>query len=214
MKNMKMKRIVVLSFVLLLTGSLAACTGHVNLAKTPAEGLKTGYNDPELVALSQKYNGSLKEIYARYTSKGMGVAKEGLGFTSLSDKSGRRVYYLFVETHHEECNFDKNTTTGQQRLQVVLQRYFEPELRVLTKKDIASDDISGLAFGVAWAVRDFYQCDKYGGFVEYVIAYISKSDFYAIVDGTKTVNSVLANSEVITSLDLQPATSIKLKYQQ
>jgi hypothetical protein len=49
--------------------------------------------------------------------------------------------------------------------------------------------------------------------VEYVIAYISKSDFHAILDGTKTVSSVLANAEVITSLDLQPPTSIKLKYQ-
>ncbi len=210
---MNAKKIVAYCLVLVATVFLGACTGSVNLAKTESEGLKTGYQDTELAALSKKYNGSLREIYARYTSKGMGVAKEGLGFTSLSDNRGKRVYYLFVETHHEECNFDKNTTTGQQRLQVVLQRYFEPELRVLTKKDVASDDISGVAFGVAWAVRDFYQCDKYGGFVEYVIAYISKSDFYAIVDGTKTVNSVLANSEVITSLDLQPATSIKLKYQ-
>ena len=210
---MNTKKIVAYCLVLVATVFLGACTGAVHLAKNESEGLKTGYQDPELAALSNKYTGSLKEIYARYTSKGMGVAKEGLGFTSLSDNRGKRVYYLFVETHHEECNFDKNTTIGQQRLQVVLQRYFEPELRVLTKKDVAPDDISGVAFGVAWAVRDFYQCDKYGGFVEYVIAYISKSDFYAIVDGTKTVNSVLANSEVITSLDLQPPTSIKLKYQ-
>jgi hypothetical protein len=210
---MKMRRIVVSCFALLLTGFLAACAGHVNLAKTPTEGLKTGYQDPELAALSKKYDGLLREIYARYDSKKMGVAKEGLGFTSLSDNRGRKLYYLFVETHHEECNFDKNTTTGQERLQVVLQRYFEPELRVLNKKDVAPGDINGLAFGVAWAVRDYYQCDKYGGFVEYVVAYMSKSDFYAILDGTKTVSSVLANSEVITSLDLQPPTSIKLKYQ-
>ena len=131
---------------------------------------------------------------------------------SLNDNRGKKLYYLFVETHHEECNFDKNSTTGQQRLQTVLQRYFEPELRVVNKNDIAPGDIGGLAFGVSWAVRDYYQCDKYGGFVEYVIAYMSKSDFYAILDGTKTLNSVLARSEVITSLDLQPPTSIKLKY--
>ena len=211
---MNTKKIVVFCLALLATGFLGACTGPVHLAKSESEGLKTGYRDPELAALSQKYNGLLREIYGRYTGKGMGVAKEGLGFTSLSDNRGRKVYYLFVETHHEECNFDKNTTTGQQRLQVVLQRYFEPELRVLTKNDIAASDISGLAFGVSWAVRDFYQCDKYGGFVEYVIAYISKSDFQAIVDGTKKVSSVLANSEVITSLDLQPPTSIKLKYSE
>jgi hypothetical protein len=206
-------KIIVCCLILVATVFLGACTGHVHLAKSEAEGLKTGYQDPELAALSGKYNALLREIYTRYTSRKMGIAKEGLGFTSLSDGRGRKLYYLFVETHHEECNFDKNTTTGQQRLQVVLQRYFEPELRVLNKNDLAPGDIGGLAFGVAWAVRDYYQCDKYGGFVEYVIAYISKSDFNAIMDGTKTVSSVLTNSEVITSLDLQPPTSIKLKYQ-
>jgi hypothetical protein len=210
---MNTKKIMVFCLALVVACFLGACTGHVHLAKTETEGLKTGYQDPELAALSQRYNGLFREIYARYTGKGMGVAKEGLGFTSLSDNRGRKLYYLFIETHHEECNFDKNTTTGQQRLQVVLQRYFEPELRVLTKNDLAASDISGLAFGVSWAVRDFYQCDKYGGFVEYVVAYMSKNDFNAIADGTKTVSSVLADSEVITSLDLQPPTSIKLKYQ-
>jgi hypothetical protein len=211
---MSMRRILVACFALSLTGFLAACTGNVNLAKTPTEGLKTAYSDPELASLSKKYNGLLKEIYARYESKKMGIAKDGLGFTSLTDNHGRKLYYLFVETHHEESNFDKNTTTGEQRLQAVLQHYFEPDLRVITKNDIAPGDISGIAFGVAWADRDYYQCDKYGGFVEYVIAYISKSDFYAILDGTKSLSNVLANSEVITSLDQAPPTSIKLTFQK
>ncbi len=210
---MNRRRVLLFCAILVAAGFLAACSGPVHLAKTEGEGIKTGYQDPELAALSRKHQPELREIYARYNAKGMGVAKEGLGFMSFSDNRGRKLYYLFVETHHEECNFDKNTTTGQQRLQVVLQRYFEPELKVLNKNDFASGDVNGLAFGVAWAVRDYYQCDKYGGFVEYVIAYISKNDFNAILDGTKTVSNVLTNSEVITSLDLQPPTSIKLKYQ-
>ena len=208
------KRIVAPCVALLLSGLLAACTGPVYFAKSESEGLKTGYQDPRLAALSAKYDGLFKEIYARYVGKKVSIAKQGLGFTSLSDKRGRKLDYLFVETHHEDGTFDKNRTTGQQRLEAVLVRYFEPELRMLTKRDVAPDDINGLAFGVSWAVRDFYQCDKYGGFVEYVIAYLSKSDFYSILDGTKTVPDVLANSEVITSLDLQPPKSIKLKYQQ
>ena len=72
-----MRRIVVFCFALLLTGFLAACSRPVQLAKTPTEGLKTEYADPELTALSQKYNGLLREIYARYESKKMGIAKEG-----------------------------------------------------------------------------------------------------------------------------------------
>jgi len=208
-----MRGILVVCFALLLTGFLAACTGNVNLAKTPTEGMKTAYQDPELAAISQKYNVLFKEIYARYESKKMGVAKEGLGFMSLRDDRGTKLYYLFVETHHEDANFDKNTTTAEQRLQTVLQRYFEPDLKVMNKNDIAPSDIGGLAFGVAWADRDYYQCDKYGGFVEYVIAYMSKSDFYAVLDGTKTLSNVLAGSEVIASLDQAPPKSIKLKYQ-
>jgi hypothetical protein len=210
---MNARKIAVVGLALFSIGFLVACSGPVHLAKNETEGIKTGYQDPGLAALSQKHRDLLKEIYARYARKGMGVAKEGLGFTSLSDNRGRKDSYLFVEAHHEELKFDKNRTTGQERLQVILQRHFETDLKVLTKKDAASDDISGLAFGVTWAVRDFYQCDTYGGFVEYVIAYMNKSDFYSILDGTKTVDSVLANSEVITSLDLAPPTSIKLKYQ-
>ena len=208
-----MRRSLVLCAVVLLSGVLAGCTGYVNLAKTQSEAMKTGYTDPQLAAYSQKYEGLLKEIYARYTGKNIGIAKEGLGFTTLGDGRGGKSYYLFVETHHEDCNFNKNATTGQERLQIVMRLYFEPELKVLKKSDIAPDDIGGVAFGVAWAVRDFYQCDKYGGHVEYVLAYINKSDFYAVLDGTKSLKDVLTNSEVVASLDQQPAQPIKLKFQ-
>ncbi len=208
-----MRKSAVVLCLLLVSGLLAACTGNVNLAKTPAEALKTGYSDPQTAALSKKYDGLLKEIYARYNGKNLGVAKDGLGFMTLTENRGGKLYYLFVETHHEDANYDKNTTTGQQRLQNVMQRYFEPDLKVLNKNDAAPADINGVTFGVAWAVRDYYQCDKYGGHVEYVIAYISKSDFNAIMDGTKKLNAVLANSEVYASLDLQPAIPIKLTYQ-
>jgi hypothetical protein len=207
---MKMKRIVAFCFVVLLVSFLAGCTGYVNLAKTQPESLKASYPDPQLAALNQKYSGLLKEIYARYNAKGIGVAKEGLGFVTVRDSMGGKVAYLFVETHHEECNFDKNSSTGQERLQTVMQKYFEPELKVLTKNDLPSD-VSGLAFGVAWAVRDFYQCDQYGGIVEYVVAYMDRSDFYAVLDGTKTLKSVLVSEEVLASLDSQPATPVKMK---
>jgi hypothetical protein len=210
---MNVKRLVVFGLVIFSIGFLTACSGPVHMAKTEAEGLKTTYQDPDLAAMSRNSSELFKEIYARYTSKRMYIAKEGLGFTSLNDDHGRKQFYLLVEAHHEDCNFNKNATTGRERLQAVLQNYFESDLRVLNRQDVARNDISGLAFGVTWAVRDFYQCDKYGGFVEYVIAYINKDDFYSILDRSKSVATVLADSEVITSLDLQPPTSIKLKYQ-
>ena len=207
-----MKKIVILCFSLLLTGLLAACAGPVQVARNETEGLKAGYQDPELAALSRKYAGLLKSIYARYQMSKMSLAKGGLGFTSLTDNSGRKLPYLMVEIRPEDVNFDQNTTTGEKRLQIMLQRYLEPNLRVLNKEDVAPDDINGLAFGVTWAVRDFTQCNTAGGFVEYVLAYISKSDFFSILDGSETVSSVLSKSEVVTSLDLAPPKSIKLEY--
>lgn len=207
--NINMKKIAVVCLVAFLAG----CAGPVYVARNEAESLKTAYQDPQLASLSQKYQGLEKEIYARYQRNNMGVSKEGLGFTSLMDNRGRKLRYLMVQIRPEEVNFDKNTTTGEQRLQLIIQRYFEPNLRVMNRQDLAPSDIDGVAFGVTWAVRDFYQCDKYGGFVEYAIAYIDKSDFNAVLDGGKTVPAVLSATEVITSLDLEPAKSIKLKFQ-
>lgn len=191
---------------------LTACAGPVQVANNETEGLKAGYQDPVLAALSRKYAGLLKGIYTRYRQSKTSLAKEGLGFTSLTDNGGQKLYYLMVQVRPENVNFDQNKTTGEKRLQLILQRYFESNLRVLNKEDVAPDDINGLAFGVLWPVRDFTQCDTAGGFVEYVLAYISKSDFFSILDGSETVSSVLANSEVITSLDLAPPQSIKLMY--
>jgi len=207
--NMNMKKIAVVCLIALLAG----CAGPVYVARNEAEGLKTSYQDPQLVALSQKYQGLLKEIYARCQKNQMSVAKEGLGFTTLTDSSGKKLHYLLVQMRPEEVNFDKNTTTGEQRLQLIVQRYSDPNIKLITKQDVAPNDIDGVAFGVTWAVRDFYQCDKYGGFVEYFIAYITKSDLNAIVDGAKPVRGVLGNSEVISSLDLEPAKAIRLRFQ-
>lgn len=206
-----MKRLAI-AFVVLAC-FLTGCAGPVQVAKTEAEGIKTNYQDPGLVQLQQKYQGLSKEIFARYRHARMGIAKEGIGFTSLVDTKGKKLYYLLVEIRPEEVNFNQHATTGTQRLQTIMQRYFEPNLRMMTRQDVATPDVDGLAFGVTWAVRDFYQCDTYGGFVEYVIAYMSKADFIAILDGSKTVASVLRDSEVITSLDLAPAQSIRLSYQ-
>lgn len=207
---MRLKSIAALCLLCSLT---VACAGPVQFAKDEREGIKTGYLDPELTALSRKYGGLLKSIYAKYRLGNMRLAKEGVGFTSLTDDSGQKIYYLMVQVRPEGINFDQNRTTGEERLQTVLQRYFEPNLKVLNQEDVVHEDINGVAFGVTWAVRDFSQCDTAGGFVEYVIAYIDNSDFLAILDGSETVSSVLGNSEVITSLNLARPKSIRLKYE-
>jgi hypothetical protein len=104
----------------------------------------------------------------------VGLAKDGPGFTSLTDNGGKKLYCLTVQIRPEDINFDQNKTTGESRLQLILQQYFEQSLRMISKEDVAHDDTDGLAFGVTWPVRDFSQCDTAGGFVEYVLAYIEK----------------------------------------
>jgi hypothetical protein len=197
----------------LLCSLTVACAGPVQFAKDEKEGIKTGYLDPELTALSRKYGGLLRSVYAKYRLKNVRLAKDGLGFTSLTDDSGQKLYFLMVEIRPAEINFDKNKTTGEERLQTVLQHYFEPNLKVLNEDDVVHDDINGIAFGVTWAVRDFSQCDTAGGFVEYVLAYIDNNGFLAILDGSETLSSVLSDSEVVTSLDLAKPKSIKLRYE-
>ncbi len=206
-------KIFILFSSFLVYGFLVACSGPVQVARNETEGLKSGYQDPELAALARKHSSLLSGIYAKYRLNKTSFAKEGLGFTYLTDASGKKLRYLLVEIRPDDINFDKNKTTGQQRLQIILQRYFERNLRVLNKEDVALDDIDGLAFGVSWPVRDFYQCDTAGGFVEYIIAYISKEDFFSILDGSETVSRVLGKSEVVVSLDLAPPKSIRLEYQ-
>ena len=185
-----MKNLAVFCLFCILT---ACAAGPVQVAKNETEGLKAGYVAPELTARSVKYGALLKNIYATYRLGHMGIAKEGLGFTSLTDDSGRTRYYLMVQIRPEDVNFDKNSTTGEERLRRVLQRYLEPNLRMINKEDVAQDDIDGLAFGVTWPVRDFSQCDTAGGFVEYMLAYIDKNDFFSILDGSGTVSDVLSN---------------------
>ncbi len=204
--------IFILCSCLLIFILVSGCTGPVQVARDEKEGLKSDYQDAQLADLSRKYANLLSSIYARYRMSKVGVAKGGLGFTSLTDLNGKRSTYLLVQIR-PDVNLDKNTTTGEQRLQLILRRYFEPNLRVLNKEDVALDDVNGLAFGVSWPVRDFTQCDTAGGFVEYVLAYIAKRDFFSILDGSETVSQVLGKSEVITSLDLASPRSIKLQYQ-
>jgi hypothetical protein len=58
-------------------------------------------------------------------------------------------------------------------------------------------------------VRDFTQCNEYGGFLEYLNAYISKEDLFNFLDEKKAYVDVIQESEVMVSLDLKPAKNIR-----
>ena len=83
----------------------------------------------------------------------------------------------------------------------------------LKKEDLDRNDIEGLALGIYWPVRDYSQCDTYGGFVEYIHVYFSRDDAWDVLDGKETFDEAVENSEVITSLNLQPAKSVRPVFQ-
>lgn len=195
-------------FVLAL--SLLSCAPSPNIAYTVAEGIKGKYEDPKLSALDHKYKASLQDIFSRYHQAGVPIYKEGLGFTKLSDRDGQSYVYLMVFVRPSEIAFDGATTTPEQRLNAILTRHFEPNLRYIHPRDLEKDDIDGLAFGVYWAVRDFNECAKYGGFLEYAVTYLKKADVISFLHKTASFSEIAKDAEIVTSQGLKDPVPIRL----
>jgi hypothetical protein len=200
------KYLVVLVFAL----SLLSCVPSANIAYTNAEGVKAKYDDSKLAALHHKHKTSLHDIFSRYHQEAVAIYKEGIGFTKLSDRDGQSFYYLMVLVRPSEIAFDGATTTPEQRLRNVLSRHFEPYLRYMTIRDLEKDDIDGLAFGVYWAVRDFNECAKYGGYLEYAIAYLKKADVISFLNKTASFSEIVREGEIVSSQVLKEAVPIRL----
>lgn len=195
----------------LLALSLLSCAHSPNIAYTDMEGIKGKYDDPKLTALDRKYKESLQDVFARYRQAGVDIYKQGIGFTKLSDKDGQVYYYLMVLVKPSEVAFDGGRTTPEQRLTTILKRHFEPNLRYLNLRDLEKDDIDGLAFGVYWAVRDFNECSKYGGFLEYTVAYMKKADVISFLNKTVSFSEIAKDAEIVTSQGLKDPVPIRLK---
>lgn len=202
-----MKRYLV-CFVLAL--SLWSCAHSPNIAYTDVEGIKGKYEDPKLSALDLKYKESLQDIFARYHQAGVPIYKEGIGFTKLSDRDGQTYLYLMVLVKPSEIAFDGGTTSAEQRLSTILKRHFETNFRYMNLRDLQKDEIDGLAFGVYWAVRDFNECAKYGGYLEYVIAYMKKADVISFLNKTASFSEIAKDAEIVTSQGLQAPVPIRL----
>jgi hypothetical protein len=196
--------VIALSFML-----FSCASGPVYVAKTETESMRTAYDDPQLKMLSNKHDGLLKDIYSRFQKSSVPFYNQGLGFTSIRDPKGQGHAYLMVYVRPGEIFFDENKTKPEQRLSEVLSKYFEKYLAYMKKDDLVSPDIQGLAFGVYWPVRDFSQCDTYGGFLEYAIVFIRKGDFRQMKDQLKTFREVAEHSEVLVSQQLSPAVSVR-----
>lgn len=112
-----------------------------------------------------------------------------------------------VNVRPKEIYFDMNSTKANERFSRVLQSYMEKYMGFLQSSDLNREGVEGLAFGVYWPVRDYYQCDAHGGFIEYINIYLSKADAQDLLEKRREFRDVLERSEIITSLDLKPAIS-------
>jgi len=190
---------------------LVSCTaGPVYVAKNENDGIRTSYQDQKLDALAARNQSGLKAIYERYQQARIDVYPNGIGFTELSDKSGGRHYYLLVDVRPRDITFGMGQTKSQERFAEVYRHHFESNLRYVKEQDLGMDGVEGLAFAVHWPVRDLSQCDSHGGFLEYIMIYLPKGDFLRLVRGEASFSDLAKNAEVVTSLDMKKADSVRI----
>jgi len=196
-----------------LFGFLCSCAaGPIYVATNQTESMKTSYSDAKVRKLYAENESLLKGIYARLNSSNVNIYKEGIGLTILNDDKNEALHYIMLNIRPSEITFDEKATKPEQRFSNVLSNYFPKYLNYIKKEDLKRDDIEGLALGIYWPVRDYSQCNQYGGFVEYIHIYFDREDVFDFLDKRKTFVDVVNNAEVITSLDLQPAKSVKPKF--
>jgi hypothetical protein len=204
-----MKRFAVLVAALLL----ASCAvGPVHMAKTEDESIKNSYDEAQLKNLYDKNKTVLRDIYSRLKSAHVNIYREGIGFTTLRDPSNKGHYYLMVNVRPPEIVFDESSSRPEQRFSKVMGGYFEKYLTYIKKADLDASGTEGVSFGVYWPVRDYSQCRENGGFLEYVIVYVSKDDLNSIYEKQKTFAEVASKTEVIASLDLKAPAHMKPVY--
>ncbi|MDD5243893.1 MAG: hypothetical protein PHU49_07735 [Syntrophorhabdaceae bacterium] len=202
-----MKFTVVVSLAFFLFG--CAGTGAVYVAKTESESIKSTYEDPRVQSLHQKNADLIRDIYQRFTRSNVGVYQEGIGITILTDQNNNKLHYIMVNIRPSDVYFDENTTKPEGRFSHVLTTAFPKYLKFIKSSDLDRDDIEGLEFGIYWPVRDYSQCNTYGGFIEYIHIYFKKDEAQDVIDGRRDYMDSLEDAEIITSLGLQPAKSVR-----
>lgn len=201
-----MKKYFIMFFALFVFCSCAA--GPVYIAKNESESIKSVYPDMQSQELFGRNNDLFRDIYQRYNTSHIDIYNKGIGITTLKDEKNNTHHYLMTYIRPKEIFFDVNTTKPEQRFSralLELPRY----MKLMKGKDLDREGIEGLAFGIYWPVRDFSQCQHNGGFIEYLYVYFGKEDAQDILAGKKDYKRTLVFAEVITSLDLKPAQSVR-----
>jgi hypothetical protein len=203
-----MKFIVAVSLAFFLFGC-AGGTGTVYVAKTESESIKSAYEDPHVQSLQQKNTDLVRDIYRRFVQSNVGIYQGGIGITTLTDQHNEKLHYIMVNIRPSDVYFDENTTKPEGRFSHVLMTAFPKYLKFMKSSDLDRADVEGLEFGIYWPVRDYSQCNTYGGFIEYIHIYFKKDDAQDVIDGRRDYADSLQDAEIITSLGLQPAKSVR-----
>lgn len=191
----------------------SCAAGPVYIAKNESESIKNSYDEAQLRTLYNKNKTLLHDIYTRLASSRIDIYREGIGFSTLKDDTKGMQYYLMVYVRPSEILFDLNSTKAEQRFSDVLGGYFEKYLAYIKGEDIERSGVDGVSLGVYWPVRDFSQCKENGGFIEYIIVYLTKEDLSRIFEGYKSFAEVASDAEIIASLDLKPPAYVRPVYQ-
>jgi hypothetical protein len=199
-----------LTFFSILAFLLASCSGPVFVAKNEQEGIRASYQDPRLAELSTRNRATLSDIYRRYQLANVDIYPNGIGFTALSDSEGIKHYYLLVDVRPRDITFGWGVTKPAERFSEVFNRDLQKNLRLMRAEDLRKTGVDGLAFGVHWPVRDLSQCDKYGGFLEYVMLYIPKTDFDSFMNGESTFAEMTNKAEIFVSQERKGPEAIKV----
>ncbi len=204
-----MKTIIVAACLL----CLAACgQGPIYVAKNVNEGLKPNYQDPGTGKLAAQHQPVLNDIYQRYQAAQIDMYPGGLGFTTLTDGRTNTLYhYLMVQVRPRNITFGMLQTKPSQRFGEVFEHHFANDLRYIKPDDLKDEDVEGLAFAVHWPVRDLSQCDTYGGYVEYIMMYLSKSDVLQFLNHQMNFSELADRAEIMTSLDGKAPEAVKVK---
>ncbi len=192
---------------------LAACgQGPIYIAKNVNEGLKPSYEDPGTRQLAAQHQAVLHDIYQRYQAAHIDTYPGGLGFTTLTDSKTKTLYhYLMVQVRPRNITFGMLQTKPNQRFGEVFERHFANNLRYIRPDDLKDEDVEGLAFAVHWPVRDLSQCDTYGGYVEYIMMYLTKPDVLQFFNNQITFSELADKAEIFTSLEGKDPVAVKVK---
>ena len=205
-----MKKLVGL-FVCLL---LLSCTGPVQVAKNEHEVFKTTYDDPGLARVYQENEAALRNIYLRYRDAGVDFYYDGIAVIGLKDPTGKtQDHYVSIKIRPAEIVFERDVSDPDkwpERLKRITHQEFPKYIRYLKESDLKLRDIQGVAFSIYWPLRDYTQCNKYGGCVEYAIVYLDNKHVTEILDGTRPFQDVIRECKVVASFNLQPAETMKI----